>query len=507
MTRREGAGGAPAAPGRASGVRWAVAILAAVGAAGCAMFGPDTGVALTVRTRVLPPAEFRTQAVPAAYTAAAVEHVAIKAFKLDGQMEAATAERETDVAKAELSGSFTLAGLSKDSTYRVRAFAYQAAGTADADKISVDGQSHVDVVIGQDAPAAVTVPVRLADRRFDGRATPVVAIAPGELTGAATETVAIATLPPTPVPIAPVAVALPAARWMAKALVTGQKVHVLGGLDTNFNNQTVPVLGTLDASGSLTAAANDTKGKQVHGRQEPGIVRIGDDVYVFGGLPANNAQAKTVEKASLSGDDFGTDFAVATPTLAEAVTGFATHVSSDSVYTLGGYSTSSNNAVKSIQVAPISGGALGSFTKATGTLATERYNPAGVRVGNWYYLLGGSGFAGSQDSIERAPINPDGSLGDFAMVSAKLPGRREGHAAYVSRGFLYVIAGLGNQYLVTGDRVEILPDGGLGEWELGVLTLATARSRFATFETPFGVFFCGGSGNVLLSSIEVAPAR
>jgi len=82
-------------------------------------------------------------------------------------------------------------------------------------------------------------------------------------------------------------------------------------------------------------------------------------------------------------------------------------------------------------------------------------NAAAVTAQGRIYILGGSsgGVDSSNiiDTIMSAPLNPDGSIGEFKIHSAKLPIPLAGQGAGVIDGQIYIYGGYNNNnYTVTG---------------------------------------------------------
>ncbi|MNX73455.1 hypothetical protein D3C86_1048520 [compost metagenome] len=131
---------------------------------------------------------FRTQAVLAPYTRSDIAHVTFKLYTASGSQETAVIRDgspvELDVASGSLDLPFTFENLRNDTTYRVKASAYKAAGTAIADLISTqDASSSLDIAIGKDVtPPLQPVPVKLIDRLFAATGTTNLAVTDGAYT-------------------------------------------------------------------------------------------------------------------------------------------------------------------------------------------------------------------------------------------------------------------------------------------------------------------------------------
>lgn len=132
--------------------------------------------------------QFRTQAVINPYTKSSIAHVTFKLFTVAGGVENAVTRNgspvELDVASGSLEAPFTFENLRNDTTYRVKAAAYKAAGTATADLISTqDASSSVDIPVGRDlTPAVQPVPIKLIDRLFAASGTTNLVVTDGSYT-------------------------------------------------------------------------------------------------------------------------------------------------------------------------------------------------------------------------------------------------------------------------------------------------------------------------------------
>jgi N-acetylneuraminic acid mutarotase len=94
------------------------------------------------------------------------------------------------------------------------------------------------------------------------------------------------------------------------------------------------------------------------------------------------------------------------------------------------------------------------------------------------YVLGGRDDSGSLDSIERAQVKPDGTLGPFALDSVALVKKRRDHAAVVLGDELYVLGGRTDDDAPEPsiEVARIAPDGSLGSFEIVERSLPSARS-------------------------------
>ena len=119
-------------------------------------------------------------ALVAPRTLASIHHMVIEIFTWDGTTEAL--QGTLDVQAPDLLNTITFGNLKNDTTYRIRAYAYETAGLGDL--ISVNASSYVDVAVGaDDRPVVGNLVVQLADVAFSGQATAAgISVTPGALT-------------------------------------------------------------------------------------------------------------------------------------------------------------------------------------------------------------------------------------------------------------------------------------------------------------------------------------
>lgn len=121
---------------------------------------------------------YRSQAIVKAYTAADIDHLMLKLFRLEGGTETPALDADSkpvtkSIPAAKLGENVTFNALLPGTTYRIRAYAYKAAGEDPKDLISAEGAaSYTDVTLTHDdRPISATLKVKLADVLFNGTAT------------------------------------------------------------------------------------------------------------------------------------------------------------------------------------------------------------------------------------------------------------------------------------------------------------------------------------------------
>jgi len=139
------------------------------------------------------------------------------------------------------------------------------------------------------------------------------------------------------------------------------------------------------------------------------------------------------------------------------------------LYVIGGVDNQ-GNYVKDVEFASIEkDGGLGPW-KTTSSINQGRFYLASAIVGEYVFILGGgSGPTGDENapiaSVERAHINPDGSLGNWEIVShTQLP--RRGLKTAVVGNHIYAIGGYSGVFLRSTEYATVELDGTLSEWTL-----------------------------------------
>ena len=131
-------------------------------------------------------------------------------------------------------------------------------------------------------------------------------------------------------------------------------------------------------------------------------------------------------------------------------------------------------------------------------LPAPRFHAAGVGAGPFIYVLGGLETTTSTNTVFRARVNADGTLGPWTTDT--LPRPRSHTAAFAHDGAIYMVGGLdGNpagQLVPLWDvvRAEVHHDGSLGPWRT-VGALDSAYATHAVFVVGDELYVAGGVEN------------
>lgn len=146
---------------------------------------------------------------------------------------------------------------------------------------------------------------------------------------------------------------------------------------------------------------------------------------------------------------------------------------------------------------------LNAWSETSG-LNTPRAGSAAVIYKDWIFVLGGVDGKVFLDTVERAHISSDGSLGAWQIV-ATMPQARGFFDAIVIGNYIYVVGGgngaNGKNLLQSVIRAGINADGNLSDWETQQ-PLLIPRRCVKVFSHQDRLYALGGFGGTLLDTVE-----
>ena len=178
------------------------------------------------------------------------------------------------------------------------------------------------------------------------------------------------------------------------------------------------------------------------------------------------------------------------------------------IYVLGGWESAGDNTVYYCNVNP--DGTIDSWHSTT-FLPERRSETVAVAYDGYIYLLGGQGpqppYRIERDTVWYAPINPDGTLGNWGTTTS-LPESQSGHGAFVWNGRIYVVGGwTGFSFRRETYFAEVHPDGTLGSW-VATSLLPEARGHTIAAVVHNGYAYAlGGQGPDLTYKADVWYAK
>jgi N-acetylneuraminic acid mutarotase len=215
-------------------------------------------------------------------------------------------------------------------------------------------------------------------------------------------------------------------------------------------------------------------------------------IYLLGGYGGSPTPAylSSVTSAAVNPDDsLGAWTSMASFTGARSGAGAAAW--NGFLYLIGGQINNTGFRAD-IQRAPINpDGSLGAWSNA-GSLPTGRAYLGVVATQGFLYVTGGRSGAGQLTDVLMYPFNPDGSLGTMSTLSA-LPVKRQEHAVAAYNGYLYVMGGFNNtnQDLNDVQIAPINPNGTIGAWSAGA-NLPLAMDEHAALAENGILYLLGG---------------
>lgn len=237
-------------------------------------------------------------------------------------------------------------------------------------------------------------------------------------------------------------------------------------------------------------------------RQLHTMTHVKGRLVVIGGSTGSNNPLSSVEVGLVNADGTLGLFSTLPISLALPVYGHTTHLIGSSIHVIGGFNGSTIYDV--VQRAAVGAdGSISDFSVVGGpTLSTARWGHVSAVVGNALYVIGGTTEAGDVATVERAPINPDGTIGSFAAVpGVTLTQPRHGGAVFVTRSAVYVVGGLnGNTELASVEAAPIAADGSLGAFAAQDVALSKPQAVRSAFVVGGAVYTFG-------ATIERAPVN
>jgi hypothetical protein len=194
----------------------------------------------------------------------------------------------------------------------------------------------------------------------------------------------------------------------------------------------------------------------------------GPFLYVIGGFDGMKGSNAFVDRAPILADGSLGDFVADTP-LPTTLGGHVSMVVGQSMVVAGGMTASGAVTAASFYAPRHDDGTIGAWTKNTFAMAHPRMHAGSFVVGDDVYVVGGFHNNDVWDDIQRATLQPDGTLANW-QPAGTLPGPRSHFSITLLGGYVYLTGGLDKSALTdppnlkTTLRGRLLDDGTLGEW-------------------------------------------
>jgi uncharacterized protein YceK len=163
------------------------------------------------------------------------------------------------------------------------------------------------------------------------------------------------------------------------------------------------------------------------------------------------------------------------------------------VYVIGG--VDGRDFVATVEYAPVQpDGSIGQWQYGPSLNEERGFIDAVVHNNTIYVVGGGNGPSGHNllRSVESAKINADGSLSPWMTEQNAMKIPRRCSKVFVSGDYIYSLGGFGGALLDSVERAPIHADGGLGEWLVEDQTMTLPRYVNAVKEVKNNAYVFGG---------------
>lgn len=284
------------------------------------------------------------------------------------------------------------------------------------------------------------------------------------------------------------------------------------------------------ASGSGWAEPTDSSGNPVKmstARSRGAAFGYNGYLYALGGYDSSGGGTLSdIQFAKINVSNGSLEqFNVSTITINQRW-GLSVPVSNSYAYVLGGCTagnsptcTSRTNVVQTFQIYNNNSGAPAGYSSAANLFPTDRFGGSAAVNNNYIYIAGGC--VGTLDcnnatnSVEYAPLNPDGSVGTWNTAAA-LPGDRVYGQLEQVGGTLYYLGGQDDSGTAYSTIYYAVPDasGNISSWSTASGGIGNTSSSAAVARTEFSstvwngrIFVLGGydSNDQTTNTVFISP--
>jgi N-acetylneuraminic acid mutarotase len=279
---------------------------------------------------------------------------------------------------------------------------------------------------------------------------------------------------------------LPSALRGAQAVVTKNRVYLLGGINHNWDILDTVYTAPINSDGTL---ADWTTANSLPAALDIAqVIVIKNKVYLLGGRGRDWNSVSTVYSATVNPDGTLDTWSLGSP-LPVNLSNSQAVVIKDKVYLLGG--STDGSTVSTVYTADVNtDGTLGGWTAAT-PLPSETQASQVIVTSNRVYLLGGERSWSYLAKVYTALINPDGTLGTWTQAP-NLPIGIGYAQAVITKNRVYIIGGKTSSGSVSTVYTTIInPDGTLGGWTQGP-SISDTVAYSQVIVTSGNVYLLGG---------------
>lgn len=243
---------------------------------------------------------------------------------------------------------------------------------------------------------------------------------------------------------------LPLAEYDMGATTANGYVYIVGGDDGSGNEQSTVYYAKLNADGTLGAWKTNTS-TGFSARTLASVVTANGYIYALGGRDSGNNPTNTVQYAKLNADGSVGTWSTLTG-FPQALMGHKTVVANGYVYVIGGQAVSAQTTIYYAKLN--TNGTIGSWnTNTANPLPQARYSFGSVVVNGYVYVIGGTtNGTNAQSTVYYAPLNSDGSIGNWSTNSYALGCATSGCGSPAGRGFAGTVTANGYIYVLGGNN-------------------------------------------------------
>ena len=290
------------------------------------------------------------------------------------------------------------------------------------------------------------------------------------------------------------------------AVAVNDYLYVLGGI--NDNDEYVKEVEYARITPDGTLGAWHTTAALVEGRFYLAAVGANGYLYALGGATGprgdDNQPIASVERARINVDGSLGPWQLHNY-LTTPRRGLKTVKYNNQVYAIGGYNGVFLKSVERATIQP--DGSLGEWQLEKEASTIDRYIHSAAIFNNHIYLLGGhvrSAQKISYGDVEMTSVQADGTLLPWRIETSTLQIPRFIAAAFAMNNQVYMLGGHDGQYrLDSVERAPIDTQGHVGDWSFAT-KLNVARSAAAVAVHGETVYVLGGMDEGALNSVEMA---
>lgn len=242
----------------------------------------------------------------------------------------------------------------------------------------------------------------------------------------------------------------------ASFAATKNRIYRLGG---RVNDSPMNICAVANASddGSLSMWSVSSNLTLTRARELSTCFVVKNRIYMVGGN--NYIPMDSVDSAAINSDGTIGTWSLNTGSIPIAVFGSCSFVTKNRVYIIGGFNNSSGYS-SAVQTATInSDGTLGVWVTGT-SLPTSAAHCTAIVVKNNVYVLGGLFGGTATSNVYTAPINNDGTIGSWSILSNVLPFDISASQIVTTRNKIYAL--IANTQNVIACPIDT--NGSLGTW-------------------------------------------